>query len=299
MLAFILTCGLIVEFAAYAALGSALAPGLPGTLLLALGLAIAWRSALVALGFAMSRAQQSAMPPEMRIGAAAALAMFARECAAQAAMYAVLQPLERWLVPRRPARIADGPVVLLVHGIFCNGAAWWSTVRALRAAGVANLYTLNLEPVFGGIDAFAERLARRIDEVIAETGARNLVLVAHSMGGLVAREHLRQTADRRIASVITLGSPHHGSVHARFAAGRAGRQMTPGSAFLAALAREGMAQPAPPVVSIYSWHDNLVAPAESSMLPGAKNVALSGIGHVSLLFSARVHALVLDAVTTA
>jgi hypothetical protein len=47
-----------------------------------------------------------------------------------------------------------------------------------------------------------------------------------------------------------------------------------------------------PMTSIYSCHDNFVAPQDSSVLAGAKNVPLTGIGHLSLLFSERVAALV-------
>jgi hypothetical protein len=43
-----------------------------------------------------------------------------------------------------------------------------------------------------------------------------------------------------------------------------------------------------PIVSLFSWHDNLVAPASSAILTGAHNIAFSGIGHLSLLFDATV-----------
>ena len=110
------------------------------------------------------------------------------------------------------------------------------------------------------------------------------MVVGHSMGGLVARACLRDPAARaRIARIVTLGTPHHGSVLARWGPGRNARQMRPGSAWLAALNAQG---PAPvPLVSVFSWHDNFVAPQDSPLLAGAQNVALAGIGHLSLVFS--------------
>jgi hypothetical protein len=34
--------------------------------------------------------------------------------------------------------------------------------------------------------------------------------------------------------------------------------------------------------SIYSYHDNIIAPQSSCHLPGAKNIPVGGIGHVAL-----------------
>jgi pimeloyl-ACP methyl ester carboxylesterase len=52
--------------------------------------------------------------------------------------------------------------------------------------------TINLEPIYTSIDDFVDPLARRIDAVLAETGAERLILVGHSMGGLVARAYLQR-----------------------------------------------------------------------------------------------------------
>jgi hypothetical protein len=34
--------------------------------------------------------------------------------------------------------------------------------------------------------------------------------------------------------------------------------------------------------SIFSHHDNIISPQTSSLLPGARNLAFGGIGHVAL-----------------
>ncbi len=112
------------------------------------------------------------------------------------------------------------------------------------------------------------------------------------MGGLVARTCLRDTGPARIDRIITLGTPHHGSVLAWMYFGRCLAQMRPGNAWLAALNRdEGDVSPVP-MVSIWSRHDNLVVPQTSSELGGAQNIALIGIGHNALLGDAGVVARV-------
>src|SRR5256885_1672280 len=81
-------------------------------------------------------------------------------------------------------------------------------------------------------------------------------------------------------------SPHGGTVHARFGAGANARQMMQASEFLRTLCEEEAAKaPACAVTSIYTPHDNLVAPQETSRLPWARNIAIPGRGHVDILAS--------------
>ena len=92
--------------------------------------------------------------------------------------------------------------------------------------------------------------------------------------------------------MITLGAPHHGSVHAWIFPGICLGQLRPGNAWLAELNRtEGLPLPVR-LVSLWSWHDSMVAPQTSSRLEGAENIELTGIGHNALLGDDRVFALV-------
>jgi pimeloyl-ACP methyl ester carboxylesterase len=79
-----------------------------------------------------------------------------------------------------------------------------------------------------------------------------------------------------------IGAPQAGSVHARMFPGISLSQLRPGNAWLAEL----NAVPLPaslPAVSIWSWHDSMVAPQLSARLPGARDVELAGVGHNALL----------------
>jgi hypothetical protein len=69
------------------------------------------------------------------------------------------------------------------------------------------------------------------------------------------------------------------------AIGAGGAQLRPGNAWLAALNDAEQTAPPVPIVSLFSWHDNLVAPQDSAVLAYATNVSFAGIGHLSLLFS--------------
>jgi len=56
-----------------------------------------------------------------------------------------------------------------------------------------------------------ERLARAFMQTIERSGSRKVLVVAHSMGGLVARAALAHEGRARIARLIQLGAPNGGS----------------------------------------------------------------------------------------
>lgn len=252
----------------------------------AIACALAVRAFGIAATFAIARRYASPTPPEHRPGLFGWLRLYFAELGAYIAIYNLYQPFEPLLMgAETPRPLADGRLpVLLLHGYVCNRGFMLPLRRYLRAHGVG-AYSHNLEPVYADIDSYADGLARRIGDICAATGADKLVILAHSMGGLVARAYLRKHGVRRVAKLITLGTPHHGTALGRLGAGANGRQMVPGNDWLKRL---NEAEPAVSTVSVFSYQDNIVSPQDSAVLQGAKIVGLSGMGHVSMPFSRRV-----------
>ena len=230
-----------------------------------------------------SRAHASPAP---RLGAWGWLKMLLTEFAAYLACFVVLLPLEGlWM---RPDRLrAARRVVLLVHGYGCSRGVWWWWRRRLEAAGHV-VATVSLNPPWADIDALAGVLAARIREVQAATGAQEVLLIGHSMGGLVSRAYLKDNPGARVPLLMTLATPHRGSALARLGLGRNARQMEPASPFLAALADGSLP---PHALSLRATHDDFVCPQDGQKLPGMKDVPLAGVGHLALLFSGRALAL--------
>ena len=109
------------------------------------------------------------------------------------------------------------PAVVLLHGYLCLSSRryWrglWPVWRALAARGIP--VVLGRAPRTGGVAGRAARLAAQI----AAVPRRRVVLVGHSMGGLDARWLAsRLDPERRIVGVVTLGTPHRGTVAAEWA----------------------------------------------------------------------------------
>ncbi len=249
--------------------------------------ALAWMVSLpllarliVALAsYALSRWKGVVLAPSQRLGAIAWLKFFAIEYWHLCIQNLLLIPFRVMFHTgsERGTGSATGPVVLMQPGYVNNGAVWFFTARALEARGF-RVFTID-QPAFAPIDVMGDRLATRIADVLAATGVSQLTLVAHSMGGLTCRAYLRRYGGERVNQLITMGSPHHGTFHANLASGPNGAQMRPGNAWLAVLNETRVTVP---FTSIYSLHDTIISPQDSSVMIEADNVALIAVGHVSM-----------------
>ena len=227
-----------------------------------------------------------------RLGVARTLCMIFAEWGAFVANFVVLSPFEKlWMGPDRLRPSVERPPLLLVHGYGCSRAAWGWLRHRLEARGWV-VATINLEPIYTDIEHYIEPLARRIDEVLASTGAARLTLVGHSMGGLVVRAYLRRYSAEKVFRVVTLGTPYGGSELARIGFGANGRQMVPGNDWLTRLAEDAVRVE---TTTLYSPHDNYVMPQTNLILPGAPHRALDGLGHLAMLYSPRVADALFDA----
>ncbi len=266
--------------------------GLPvwGALLAGAGAVVLVRLAINMNNFVMAARAASHTPPEYRLGIAARLRMLAEEFRAS-------MLVTSWHVPRGCARMSvhrDSPrvPVLLVHGYGCNSGFWAHLEPLLDHERISHA-SIDLEPVAGSIDDYAPLIEARVQELCAATGAAQIAIVAHSMGGLAARAWMRAHGSARVAKLITLGTPHHGTVLANLGLGANAAQMRRDSAWLCDLAAGETQDVRTRIVSIYTHHDNIIAPQDSSVLPGARNVAFGGVGHVALGSNPRVLAEVL------
>ena len=181
-----------------------------------------------------------------------------------------------------PAQAAGQRGVVLVHGFVCNRGIWNPWLQRLRAAGVPCI-ALDLEPVFGPIDAYVPLIDAAVRRLTDVTGLAPL-LVAHSMGGLAVRAWLRESGgDALIHGVVTVGTPHRGTWLARFAFAANARQMQLDGPWVRALAEGEPPQRAARFTCFYGHCDNIVFPASAGTLSGADNRHLRGHAHVHML----------------
>jgi triacylglycerol lipase len=255
--------------------------GRPGWALLGVLVLLFGHALVLALEFVLLRASHGD-DPTPRATAGQMLRAWWGETLAAPAVFCWRQPFRSALFADALGAAARGRRgVLFVHGFVCNRGLWNPWLDKLTAQGVP-FVAVNLEPVFGSIDAYTPTIEDAAQRLEQATGMAPLI-VAHSMGGLAVRRWYAEQSDAsRVAHIVTIGTPHHGTWLARFALSANARQMRRHSPWLQTLfGREDAARQAR-FTCFYGHCDNIVFPPSTATLPGARNVHLAGTAHVHM-----------------
>ena len=140
-----------------------------------------------------------------------------------------------------------------------------------------------------GIENYAIRLKEIIELAMQKTGKGKVVLVAHSMGGLVAREYVDLFGSQNVDKLITVNTPNHGVIGRTsewctlFGSARECSELSGNSILLSRL----NAKPLPKGLPVYSVRStgcrmengnegDGVVTNESAYLEGAENYEIKG-----------------------
>ncbi|MNX67546.1 Extracellular esterase EstB precursor [compost metagenome] len=188
--------------------------------------------------------------------------------------------------------------VLLVHGIDDTGRVFDALAPKLKAAGW-HVETIDMRPNNGdeSLVVLAEQVRDKVSRMRAATGASRVDLVAFSLGGIVSRYYLQRLGGaHQVQRFVTLSSPHAGTLMGYARWNRGATELRRGSAFLADLNRDwSKTAEQVRVTSIWTPLDLMIVPANSSELPGARNLTVPVLLHPLMLVDNRCHALVLEA----
>jgi triacylglycerol lipase len=184
--------------------------------------------------------------------------------------------------------------VLLVPG-------WLDTARDLAAlrirllgAGWSHVTALTFAEPTGSNRDHAAEIDVAIRRILAETGAPEVDIVAHSMGGLAARWYLKTRSPAPVRKIVFLASPHRGTLSAHLAWGEGRDEMLPGSAFLDALNAGAPLPDGLEAITIRTPIDTHVVPGESATLPGVPDHEVCCPTHRGLLRDEEVFRVLAD-----
>ncbi|MBI5526912.1 MAG: alpha/beta fold hydrolase [Deltaproteobacteria bacterium] len=192
----------------------------------------------------------------------------------------------------------DGhPPLVFVHGLGGNRGNFLLMAWYLRLKGRRRSYKIHFDPG-QSIAEMAAALARFIRAVKKATGESQVEIVAHSLGGIVARMAIeKHRLASSVATLVTLGTPHKGTYPARYANTVNTREIRPDSALICELNK----RPWPGRVrgvTFWSRGDLFVLPAESAAVPGTETVDMTPFTHYSYLLDPKSFAAVADALKT-
>lgn len=193
-------------------------------------------------------------------------------------------------------RVVSGTPVLLVPGWLDTGRDLAALRIRLLAAGWPDDYveTITFEDPTGSNRDHADELGRAVDALLARTGADEVDIVAHSMGGLATRWYLRADPDAPIRRIVFIGSPHRGTLSAHLAWGGGRDEMMPDSPFLDTLNAELPAPRGVAAITIRTPVDTHIVPGESATLPGVPDYEVCCPTHAGLLRDEEVFEILVD-----
>jgi triacylglycerol lipase len=193
--------------------------------------------------------------------------------------------VRKWWRPRSPRN--DGlPAVVLVHGLYHNASAWLVFRRLLRRAGFLNIHGITYNSWNTDFHKVFNELEDFVREVVIQHPDQGVVLMGHSLGGLLTRHYMAVGKDRDLVrAAITLGAPHKGSRLAAFGLGRLARSLLAGSDLIRSIEASDTTPPSP-CLSLYSPVDEFVLPQQTLRLEleGWEERECLPVSHVGLLF---------------
>lgn len=192
----------------------------------------------------------------------------------------------RKLWAQEPEAEASRPPVILIHGLYHNASAWIFFRWWLRRSGFPNVYAYNYNSWKYTFWEILHKLDLWISEVHSSFPGEPIVLVGHSLGGLLAKAYAGKGGSQgnKVTGVITLGSPHKGSKLAVYGMGKLAKSLAYQSSLIQEL--EGIKLPSETFcVSLYSPVDNMVLPIDSLKAPpGWRQERTDPICHITMLY---------------
>jgi triacylglycerol lipase len=130
--------------------------------------------------------------------------------------------------------VKDQIPILFVHGFSGSSANWRYFRQKMEKKGFKNIYSIDLGSPNLSIEAYAEKLERKVDEILVKTGSQKVQIVAHSMGGVVSLEYMAKNKNSlKVDRLVTLASPLRGTYVGYISYfAKPARQMIPGSKYM-------------------------------------------------------------------
>ncbi len=200
-----------------------------------------------------------------------------------------LRPLRRSLVVTDVE--AAGTPILLVHGIMDNRSVFTVFRRTLRRRGFGVVHAVNYSLFTGDVRDAAHELRTHVERLREQTGADKVHIVGHSLGGMIARYYVQRMGGSDVVdTLVTLGSPHAGTLTAYLMPTPLARQLRPGSELL-----DELTEPAPGCTTrflvVWSRMDQMIVPQRNARLAhpdlDVEQLELRDVGHLSLPIDAR------------
>jgi triacylglycerol lipase len=184
------------------------------------------------------------------------------------------------------------PAVVLIPGVYES----WTFMRPLAALLHRHGHPVHVVQKLGYNRGTIPAMARLVGDHLAERDLRDVVVVAHSKGGLIGKyAMLHHDPDGRILGLVAINTPFAGSPYARWIPLAAVRAFVPTDVTLAALTAELVVNAR--ITSVSGPFDPHIP--GGSDLEGATNVHVATPGHFRILADPELGSVILRALEQA
>ena len=162
--------------------------------------------------------------------------------------------------------------VVLVHGIFDNGAIFRRLVAVLEAQGHRCWVPVLNKPADGrrGIEDLAQKFKAYIDQHLPPTVP--LAIIGFSMGCIVCRQYMQVLGGAlRTLAFFAISGPHRGTLTAYLYFGRGAEDLRPGSPLLSHLSQSEARLAGVRLFSYWTSRDLVIVPASSGRWAAAEH----------------------------
>lgn len=175
--------------------------------------------------------------------------------------------------------LQGGIHVFMVHGLYASAGVFRPMRLAIERELGVGVSAMSYFPG-PGIVELTSQLARRLRKL---PPTLPVVLVGHSLGGLVARKYVQEFDEQgRVVQTISLAAPFNGTHRHQLVVGQAGRDLVPGARCLEPLREGSPTNHAVPHLSLVAGDDQLVLGAAYPNYGSCQ--VIEDVGHNGILF---------------
>jgi len=187
-----------------------------------------------------------------------------------------------WYPTFPPPKSKSVPIILL-PGYGLNKLSFWPLQQYLKTCGFNNIWAINYPILKDNSEAFLQHIHYCVDEMLWRSGNQEVILIGHSMGGLLARQYLIRFDSSKVKAIITIGTPWKGTLLHRIGLGKISELLNINSQMC-------LSDDIPDCSHLCLWskRDWIVLPTSNSHQPNYNSKIISDSGHMSMLFSVNV-----------
>lgn len=185
--------------------------------------------------------------------------------------------------------VPDKSPVILIPGI----GGRWNFLKKLGDKISLAGHPVYIVPDLGHNFKSIPRSAEIVRKVIDDNNLKDMIIVAHSKGGLIGKYILVYlNSDKRVKQLVALATPFSGSHLARIVPHKSFHELLPDSEVIQDLSKHMEVNNK--IISVYPIYDNSIWHKNGPKLDGAKNIEVKVAGHHKIIFDKKSLDLVLD-----